>query len=171
MLSNVITYADVLRPRGRKFASYYDLTLIVGGSVVIALSARMAVMLPFSPVPVTGQTFAVLMAGGAAGQSAGQPGCYHIHSPGCGGITGVCTWQSRAGGAFGAHGRIPDWFYRSCLYNRNPCPEGLGPARWYDYSGDGFGKLRNIYAWTCLAGHIDKCRQCTEDGIFSVHCR
>ncbi|HUV40516.1 MAG TPA: biotin transporter BioY [Sedimentisphaerales bacterium] len=72
MLSNVITYADVLRPRGRKFASYYDLTLIVGGSVVIALSARMAVMLPFSPVPVTGQTFAVLMAGALLGSRRGS---------------------------------------------------------------------------------------------------
>lgn len=38
-----------------------DAALIVGGSALIALAARVAVPLPFSPVPVTGQTFAVLV--------------------------------------------------------------------------------------------------------------
>ncbi len=71
MLSNV-TYADVLRPCGRKLSRYYDLALILGGSVVIALSARLAIMLPFSPVPVSGQTFAVLMAGALLGSRRGS---------------------------------------------------------------------------------------------------
>jgi biotin transport system substrate-specific component len=34
--------------------------LIFGGSLLIALAAQLRVLLPFSPVPVTGQTFAVL---------------------------------------------------------------------------------------------------------------
>lgn len=56
-----MTFAGVYRPCGNKLAGYYDGVLIVGGSIFIALAAQVAVWLPFSPVPVTAQTFAVLM--------------------------------------------------------------------------------------------------------------
>jgi biotin transport system substrate-specific component len=42
--------------------------LVAGGSALIALSARLAVPLPFSPVPVTAQTFAVLALAGLLGR-------------------------------------------------------------------------------------------------------
>lgn len=46
--------------------------LLVGlGSLLIAASARVAVPLPFSPVPVTAQTFAVLLIAAALGPRAG----------------------------------------------------------------------------------------------------
>jgi biotin transport system substrate-specific component len=41
------------------------------GSVLIALSAQIAVFLPFSPVPITGQTLGVLMVGAALGSKRG----------------------------------------------------------------------------------------------------
>ncbi len=41
------------------------------GSLLIALAAQVAVPLPFSPVPVTGQTFAVLLIGAAFGARLG----------------------------------------------------------------------------------------------------
>ncbi len=41
--------------------------LIILGSALIALAAQIAVPLPFSPVPVTGQTFAVLLVAAALG--------------------------------------------------------------------------------------------------------
>ena len=47
------------------------LALVIGGSVVIALSAQLRIDLPFSPVPVTGQTFAVLLVGAALGSRLG----------------------------------------------------------------------------------------------------
>jgi biotin transporter BioY len=62
MLVNV-TYAGLFRPSGRVHAGLYDIALIIGGSLFIAASARLKIFLPFSPVPITGQTFAVLMAG------------------------------------------------------------------------------------------------------------
>ncbi|MFA5892292.1 MAG: biotin transporter BioY, partial [Actinomycetota bacterium] len=37
-----------------------DVALILGGSLLIALAAQVQVLLPFSPVPLTAQTFAVL---------------------------------------------------------------------------------------------------------------
>lgn len=62
MLMNV-TVADLLRPSEKRLAGLYDVTLIVGGSLLIGLCAHIKMWLPFSPVPVTGQTFAVLMLG------------------------------------------------------------------------------------------------------------
>ena len=47
------------------------LLLILAGSVFIALSAQLALRLPFSPVPVTGQTFAILVIGMAYGSRLG----------------------------------------------------------------------------------------------------
>jgi biotin transport system substrate-specific component len=46
--------------------------LVVAGSLLLALSAQIAVPLPFSPVPVTGQTFAVLLIGAALGSRLGS---------------------------------------------------------------------------------------------------
>jgi biotin transport system substrate-specific component len=62
-MASASTIAGVLRPCNKASAGLYDIALIVGGSLLIGLSAQVAVGLPFSPVPVTGQTFAVLMAG------------------------------------------------------------------------------------------------------------
>jgi len=46
----------------------FDLGLVLAGSALIALSARVAIPLPFSPVPITGQTFAVLFVAAALGR-------------------------------------------------------------------------------------------------------
>lgn len=70
MLTN-ITVADVFRPALKRLAVIYDIALVIGGSLFIALSAQIAVHLPFSPVPVTGQTFAVLLIGALFGSRRG----------------------------------------------------------------------------------------------------
>jgi biotin transport system substrate-specific component len=57
MLANA-TLADLIRPCEKKSAVLYDLALIIGGSLLVALSAQIAVGYP---VPITAQTFAVLM--------------------------------------------------------------------------------------------------------------
>ena len=44
-----------------------DILLIVGGSLLVALMAQVKIPLPFTPVPLTGQTFAVLLVGAALG--------------------------------------------------------------------------------------------------------
>lgn len=40
-----------------------DILLIVGASLAIAAAAQVSIPLPFTPVPITGQTFAVCLAG------------------------------------------------------------------------------------------------------------
>ena len=57
MLVNA-TIAGIFRPAKKTYAGFYDIALIIGGSLLIALCAQVKVPLPFSPVPITGQTFA-----------------------------------------------------------------------------------------------------------------
>lgn len=38
-----------------------EAALVIGGTIFIAVSAQIRIVLPFSPVPITGQTFAVLL--------------------------------------------------------------------------------------------------------------
>ena len=45
--------------------------LVVGAALLTALAAQVSFALPFTPVPVTGQTFAVLLAGTALGSRLG----------------------------------------------------------------------------------------------------
>lgn len=60
--------ADALPRRAETARSLaYNAALVLLGSALIALSARVAIPLPFSPVPITGQTFAVLLVGTALG--------------------------------------------------------------------------------------------------------
>lgn len=48
-----------------------DLLLIVLGALLVAALAQVAIPLPFTPVPITGQTFAVLLVGAALGSKRG----------------------------------------------------------------------------------------------------
>jgi biotin transport system substrate-specific component len=48
-----------------------DAILVLGASLLLALSAQVALPLPFSPVPVTGQTLAVLLLGALLGSRRG----------------------------------------------------------------------------------------------------
>jgi biotin transport system substrate-specific component len=63
-----LTVADLGRPSERRLAHLYDAALVVGGSIVIALCAQIAIGYP---VPITGQTFAVLMVAAMLGSRRG----------------------------------------------------------------------------------------------------
>ena len=49
----------------------WTVALVLGGSLLIALAAQVAFPLPWSPVPVTGQTFAILLVGACLGSRLG----------------------------------------------------------------------------------------------------
>lgn len=59
-----VTVVGFLRPCEKKWAALYDIAVVVGGSFIIALCAQLAIGWP---IPVTGQTFAVLMIGALLG--------------------------------------------------------------------------------------------------------
>src|SRR5690242_2913818 len=48
-----------------------DALLILLGSLFIAMLAQIEIRLPFTPVPITGQTFGVLLVGAALGSKRG----------------------------------------------------------------------------------------------------
>lgn len=48
-----------------------DAALVAGFALLVALFAQIVVRLPFTPVPITGQTLAVLLTGGALGANRG----------------------------------------------------------------------------------------------------
>lgn len=48
-----------------------DVLLVVAGAGLIAASAQLTISLPFTPVPITGQTFSVLLVGASLGTARG----------------------------------------------------------------------------------------------------
>jgi biotin transport system substrate-specific component len=65
-----LTIADFLVPirvGERVNARVRDVALVLAGALLIFLTARVAIPVPGSPVPITGQTFGVLLVGGALG--------------------------------------------------------------------------------------------------------
>lgn len=66
--ARMLTLADVAWPRTNALR---DVILVVGASLVTAAAAQIAIPLPFSPVPLTGQTFAVLLSGAVLGARRG----------------------------------------------------------------------------------------------------
>ncbi|HLB26348.1 MAG TPA: biotin transporter BioY [Dehalococcoidia bacterium] len=69
--TEAVTLADAVFPRvqtdSRIAALARDLALMLGFAGFVALCAQIAVRLPWTTVPITGQTFAVLVTGGALG--------------------------------------------------------------------------------------------------------
>jgi biotin transporter BioY len=65
------TVVDVFRPDEKISAALYDVIIIICGSLIVGLSAQIKVYFPFSPVPITGQTFAVLMLAALLGSRRG----------------------------------------------------------------------------------------------------
>lgn len=67
-----VTYADILRPSEKADARKYDIGLIIGGSLFVALCAQISFHIPFNLVPITGQTFGVLLVGLLLGSTRGS---------------------------------------------------------------------------------------------------
>jgi biotin transport system substrate-specific component len=70
-----ITIGDFLVPIrvGERLSSRArHIALVVAGALLIALSANLSIPVPGSPIPVTGQTFAVLLVGGGLGYKRGM---------------------------------------------------------------------------------------------------
>jgi biotin transport system substrate-specific component len=62
------TLRIALLPRAGALA---DAVLVLAGAGLVAVAAQISIPLPFTPVPITGQTFAVLLVGAALGSVLG----------------------------------------------------------------------------------------------------
>ena len=65
------TYADLIRPSTRTRQIALDILLVIAGSLLVALLSQVRVQAGFSPVPITGQTLAVLLVGATLGSRRG----------------------------------------------------------------------------------------------------
>ncbi len=74
-----------------------DFILILASSLLVAAGAQISVPLPFTPVPITGQTFAVLLVGAALGSKRGAASMILYL------IEGALGLPFFAGGAGGTH--------------------------------------------------------------------
>ncbi|MCH8210508.1 MAG: biotin transporter BioY [Planctomycetes bacterium] len=68
-IEGALTYADVCRPSTTATRWAYEILLVLTGTILLALSAK--VQIPMWPVPVTAQTFAVLLVGALFGAKRG----------------------------------------------------------------------------------------------------
>jgi len=70
-MKTMTTVAGIFRPDEKIRAFIYDAIIILCGSLLVAYSAQLKFYLPFSPVPVTAQTFVVLVLGVLLGSRRG----------------------------------------------------------------------------------------------------
>jgi biotin transport system substrate-specific component len=63
--------AQVLRAVVMPRSAVISVVLVVGFALLTAVSAQIIIPLPFTPVPITGQTFAVLLSGAVLGSTLG----------------------------------------------------------------------------------------------------
>jgi biotin transport system substrate-specific component len=104
--NGVMTVAEVLAPR-RTYASawwFYQVVAVFAGSVLIALTAQLEIVLPFSPVPITGQTFGVLLAGALLGRLRGTAAVLAYLSEGLSGLPVFAGGAAGVGYIFGPTG-------------------------------------------------------------------
>lgn len=66
-----MSYAELYQPRKQSYASLYNGALVLTASALLAISAQLSVQLPFSPVPISGQTLAVLLLAAVLGKGRG----------------------------------------------------------------------------------------------------
>ncbi|MCL6733401.1 biotin transporter BioY [Streptomyces neyagawaensis] len=78
-----------------------DIALVVGGAALTGLAAQIAVPVPGSPVPVTGQTFAALLVGTALGAGRGVASLALYALAGLLGVPWFANGTSGVGVSFG----------------------------------------------------------------------
>ena len=71
MKTEVLPYTPLMKTIWPQRTLARDLLLILAGSLFVALTTQIALPLPFTPVPITGQTLGVLLVGAALGSRLG----------------------------------------------------------------------------------------------------
>lgn len=100
-----MNYTDILHPHNSATNRYATFVVVLGTSWLIALSAQITFQLPFSPVPVTGQTLIVLLCGLVLGKNlaAASVSAYLVQGAAglpffAGGKSGMATLLGPTGG-------------------------------------------------------------------------
>ena len=93
-----------------------SIALVVGGAVFVGLTAQVAIPLPFTPVPLTLQTYSVLLVGAALGSVRGALSMALYLLAGVAGVPWFANQQS--GWAFASFGYIVGFIAAAWLVGR-----------------------------------------------------
>jgi biotin transport system substrate-specific component len=96
--------ADLIPASTRSTSRARDVLLVLSGTALVALSALVAVPLPFTPVPLTLQTFAVLLVGAGLGWRRAVPSLLLYAAVGMAGVPWFARGES--GAMFASFGYI-----------------------------------------------------------------
>ena len=104
--------ADLV-PGAATAAAAREIALVVGGAALTGVAAQVAIPLPGTPVPLTLQTFAVLVVGAALGW---RRGLLALALYACAGLAGM-PWfaEGRSGWAFASMGYILGFVFAAAL--------------------------------------------------------
>jgi len=119
-----MTYADVLRPCEKTQGRIYDIALVIGGSLLIAACAQVAIWPAFSPVPITGQTFAVLMIGALLGGKRGALAVLAYIAEGISGLPVFALARTGLGVILGPTGGYLIGFVAAAYFIGRLCEKG-----------------------------------------------
>ncbi len=105
MVSAAVLADVIAQPSTRMRAITKDVALVVGFALLTALAAQIEISLGFTPVPLTGQTFAVLLAGAVLGTRRGALSQLVYWACGLAGLPfysgGTGGWQVGTGATMG----------------------------------------------------------------------
>ncbi|KXK35296.1 MAG: hypothetical protein UZ06_CHB003000625 [Chlorobi bacterium OLB6] len=117
----------VTQPNSHRFAGSLPYTILMplAGAVAITLASQVRIDLPGTPVPITGQTFAVLVWGLFVWRTTGVSGCSDLFV--CRGDGGTGLRRVHLTTCFmGSYGRVPSWLSSRCLAGRYSCRKPVG---------------------------------------------
>ncbi len=100
-----VTLADAVWPRIGVLPRdlLRDVALVLGFAFLVTLSAQIAIRLPWTTVPITGQTFAVLVTGGALGSVRGASSLTVYMLAGMAGLPVFAPGSSATAGTWDIH--------------------------------------------------------------------
>jgi len=99
-----MNYSEILIPERSLPNRVVDIAIIIGTSWLIAISAQITINLPFSPVPITAQTLAVLLAGLFLGKNLGASSVAAYLAQGAAGLPVFAAGKSGLAVLFGPTG-------------------------------------------------------------------
>lgn len=98
-------FVDTLIPANKALSWLFNILVVFAGAFLIAVAAQISIPLPFTPVPATLQTFAVLLIGATFGAKRGMATVITYITEGClgfpvfaGGVAGVANLLGPRGG-------------------------------------------------------------------------